>query len=74
MMKPVAALAALLLLAGRAPAQTSYGSVLGTATDATRSAIPGASVVLTNVGTGDRRSAVTDATGNYQFVNLIPGT
>ncbi|MBV9746730.1 MAG: carboxypeptidase regulatory-like domain-containing protein, partial [Acidobacteriia bacterium] len=51
-----------------------YGSVLGTATDATRSAIPGASVVLTNVGTGDRRSAVTDATGNYQFVNLIPGT
>jgi hypothetical protein len=28
---------------------------------------------LTNLGTSERRSAQTDASGNYQFFNLIPG-
>jgi hypothetical protein len=54
-------------------AQTSYGSVVGTIADASHAAIPGASVALTNMGTGDRRTATSDAAGNYQFVNLIPG-
>src|SRR6266567_485444 len=74
MIKPAAALAALLVSAALAPAQTSYGSIVGTVTDATRSAIPGAPVILINIGTGDRRSVPSDAVGNYQFVNLIPGS
>src|SRR5262249_35598288 len=53
-------------------AQTSYGSVVGTVTDATRGAIPGAVVVLTNTGTAERKSVPADSAGNYQFVNLIP--
>jgi Carboxypeptidase regulatory-like domain len=73
MNKSVAAFAALLLFAGLAPAQTSYGSTVGTVTDATHGAIPGASVALTNIGTGERRSVPSDAAGNYQFVNLISG-
>jgi hypothetical protein len=73
MNKLAAALAALLLSTGLAPAQTSYGSILGTVTDVTRAAIPGASVVLTNMGTGERKSAPSDASGNFQFVNLLPG-
>jgi Carboxypeptidase regulatory-like domain len=28
---------------------------------------------LINLGTSDRRTSVTDTTGSYQFVNLIPG-
>lgn len=54
-------------------AQTSYGSVLGTVTDPTRASIPGAVVALTNMGTAERRTLVADSSGNYQFVNLIPG-
>src|SRR5215813_931807 len=74
MFKPAAAFAALLLLSGLSPAQTSYGSLVGTVTDATRGAIPGATVTLSNVGTGERRAAPSDASGNFQFVNLLPGS
>ncbi|MBV8819248.1 MAG: carboxypeptidase regulatory-like domain-containing protein, partial [Acidobacteriaceae bacterium] len=58
----------------RASAQTFYGSVVGTVSDASGSAIPGAAVTITNTGTAERRSAETDARGNYLFVNLVPGT
>ncbi|PWU06653.1 MAG: hypothetical protein C5B51_11840 [Terriglobia bacterium] len=74
MKRLAAAFAVLLFLSGLAQAQTSYGSVVGTVTDATRGAIPGTPVTLTNTGTGERRMAPTDAVGNFQFVNLIPGT
>jgi hypothetical protein len=55
------------------PGQTFYGSVVGTVTDASGASVPGATVSLTHLGTSDRRTAVTDTTGSYQFVNLIPG-
>ena len=56
------------------PAQTSYGSIVGTVTDATGAMVPGAAVNLTNLGTAEHRSAETDSNGNYQFVNLVPGS
>ncbi len=56
------------------PAQTSYGSIVGTVTDATGGSVPGTAVSLTNLGTAERRSAETDGNGNYQFVNLVPGS
>src|SRR5919202_2016021 len=55
-------------------AQTSTGSIVGTVTDASGAAIPGAAVTLLNTGTAARRTAASDAAGNYQFVNLLPGT
>jgi len=55
------------------PAQTFYGSVVGSVTDATAAAVPQAGVTLTNLGTGERRAMQTDGVGNYQFVNLVPG-
>src|SRR5205807_720184 len=64
---------ALMAVAMPAAAQTSYGSVVGTVADATSSNIPGATVALINLGTAERRSAETDVSGNYQFVNLVPG-
>jgi hypothetical protein len=69
------AIATALLIGSLTPvrAQTSYGAIVGTVIDATRAAIPGASVTLVNIGTAERRTAATDAAGNYQFVNLIPG-
>jgi len=65
--------AVLMAVASPAPAQTSYGSIVGTVTDASSSSIPGAAVTLTNLGTTEHRSAETDVSGSYQFVNLVPG-
>src|SRR5262245_46773094 len=54
-------------------AQGFYGSILGVVSDASGAAIPGSSVTLINIGTGDRRTATTGADGAYRFVNLVPG-
>lgn len=55
------------------PGQSTYGTVDGTVTDASGSAVPGAQVTLTNSGTGEKRSQATNTTGLYQFVNIVPG-
>ncbi|MDQ6698707.1 MAG: carboxypeptidase-like regulatory domain-containing protein [Acidobacteriota bacterium] len=54
-------------------AQSFYGSIVGTVTDASGALVAGASVTLRNVGTRETRTGQTDASGNYQFVNLVPG-
>jgi hypothetical protein len=54
-------------------AQTFYGSIVGTVTDQSGATISGANVTLTNTGTAERRTDQTDNSGNYQFVNLVPG-
>jgi hypothetical protein len=54
-------------------AQSFYGSVAGTISDSSGGIIPGASVTLVHLGTSERRTAETDATGTYRFVNLVPG-
>src|SRR5258707_6094665 len=65
--------AILLLSATTCFGQTFYGSIVGTVTDPSGSAVPQASVTLTNLGTAERRTMTTDSSGNYQFVNLVPG-
>jgi hypothetical protein len=60
-------------LAPAALAQFENAAVLGTIHDATDAVIPGASVTLTNVNTGIERSGTTDASGNYQFLNVSIG-
>jgi len=54
-------------------AQTTYGSIAGTVLDASGAAIPGTSIALVNVGTGDKRTMESDAAGDYTFVNIVPG-
>jgi hypothetical protein len=66
-------LAVLLVCAGLAGAQTFYGSIVGTVTDASGALIPGARVTVTNLGTAETHSMDTSAEGLYQFVNLVPG-
>jgi hypothetical protein len=53
-------------------AQSSFGSIVGTVTDASGAVIPGAKVTLTNIGTNDKKNMQTDTAGNYRFVSLIP--
>jgi hypothetical protein len=54
-------------------AQTSYGSVVGTITDAGGALLSGAQVQLTNNGTNAEQKAVTGSAGTYTFINLVPG-
>src|SRR5437667_6016811 len=67
----------LLAFAGRPSplaAQVLYGSFVGTVTDATGAAIPGAAVTITHTETGTSRDATTDASGAYNFPTVQSGT
>jgi hypothetical protein len=70
----VLSLITLVLFAGASlQAQSTYGTVSGTATDSSGAALPGAQVTLTNIGTQETRTQTTGSEGLYQFVNVIPG-
>jgi hypothetical protein len=56
-------------------AQTFFGSIVGAVTDnAAGNNISGATVTLTSVATSGQWTVTTDSNGNYEFVNLVPGT
>ena len=55
-------------------AQALYGSIVGTVTDATGSAVPGASVTVTHTETNQARTATTTEAGVYSFPTLPSGT
>ena len=61
------------LFTGTARAQQTSGSLVGLVTDHSGAVVAGATVTLTNVDTGDLRTATTNGAGDYEFVNLIPG-
>jgi hypothetical protein len=61
------------LLASSTIAQTFYGSIVGTITDTSGAMVPGAKVILSSKGTADTRTVQSDASGNYQFLSLVPG-
>ena len=73
---PIVALCLLIaiLLPAPASAQFDAATVLGTVKDASGAVVPGATVTLKNVATGITATAVTDAGGNYQFLNVRVGT
>jgi len=54
-------------------AQRSTASINGTVKDSTGSVVPGATVVLTNTATNVTQTAVTNATGDYVMLNVLPG-
>src|SRR5688572_20697950 len=54
--------------------QSLYGSLVGTVTDESGGAIPGATVTVTQVETNLSRNVVTNDAGSYNVPNLLPGT
>jgi len=64
----------ILLFAVSGWAQTTFGSFLGAVRDPSGAVIANATVSLTNRGTSAKRSAATDQSGSYVFVNVEPGT
>jgi hypothetical protein len=49
------------------------GIVVGTVTDPSGAAVPGATVTLTDTATNAERTAITNETGRYNFPNVPPG-
>jgi len=62
----------LLLIAGLAAGQAFYGAIIGTVMDETGAVIPGATVTVIHLGTGEEKVQQADATGLFRFTNLLP--
>jgi len=69
----LAALGVFVLVAGPAAGQGTTSRVCGIVTDTSGGRIPGASVTLTNEGTGISFNAVTGETGNYALESVQVG-
>ncbi len=61
------------LVAALLVAQGPYGRITGRVLDATGSSVPGAAVQVINADTNVVTAAASDAEGNYEARNLIPG-
>jgi Carboxypeptidase regulatory-like domain/TonB-dependent Receptor Plug Domain len=55
-------------------AQPSTATMRGTVTDSSGGVLPGVTVTLTNAGTRDARTAVSDERGGFAFAALFAGT
>lgn len=68
------ALTALFLLSSQIGwAQSVYGTISGTVTDSSGAAVADTTVTLTNLGTQEKHTMQTSASGEYTFVNVLPG-
>jgi TonB family protein len=61
------------LAALKARAQAAKGTLAGTVYDASRAAVPGAIVTISNLDTKTKETAVTDGAGAYRFANIPTG-
>src|SRR5262245_32022286 len=69
-----AVLAACALAAPGLHAQVLYGSIVGTVTDSSGLALPGATITVEQAETKYSRELVTDASGGYNFTAVPSGT
>ena len=61
------------LAALKARAQAAKGTISGTVYDASRAAVPGASVIASNLDTKTKETSTSDATGGYHFRQVPTG-
>src|SRR5579859_4017541 len=69
----VAAIVVLALTPAPGWGQNVYGTIAGTVTDTSGASISEATVTLTNLDNGEKHSMASDSSGNYTFVNILPG-
>src|SRR5690349_1447414 len=62
------------LIAAAAFGQGLTGSINGTVTDQSGSAVPDAEVTITNIATSQTRRTRSDGSGDFVFTQLLPGT
>ncbi len=70
----VAVVALIAVASPSARAQAVYGSIAGTVSDATGAPVPGATVTITNPARKTVDSVVTNASGYYEKLRLLPGS
>lgn len=70
----IACLALCLVEATRGWSQAVTATLVGTVADRTGAVVPNASVTLTDQGTGATTTQQTNASGNYEFTFISPGT
>ncbi|MET0214849.1 MAG: TonB-dependent receptor [Vicinamibacterales bacterium] len=63
-----------LIVATGVSAQTVTGSMSGTVHDASNQVVPGANVTIVHENTGEERRTVTNASGDFTFAGLVPGS
>ena len=68
------AVIALLAAASAVVAQTNKGGISGTVVDPNGAAVPGATVTITNVGTGQKVTVTTSDSGSFTVQSLDPVT
>jgi len=64
----------ILLISFQLPAQSFFGTIVGTVTDSSGAVVPSASVKVTNVGTDTSQNVQSEASGRFSVLNLVPGT
>ena len=69
----VAALLLFFIAATNNFAQSTFGGIVGTVTDASGAPVASTEVTLTNLGTNEKRTESTNGDGLYQFLNITPG-
>lgn len=74
MLRSIVTALACLLLSHPGLAQDTRGTISGTVTDAQSAVIAGATVVVTNSGTGVSTRLTTNSSGYYEAPLLLPGT
>src|ERR1700722_7483937 len=55
------------------PQGETTSAIVGTVSDQTGAAVPGATVTITHVDTGLKRASTTDDSGRFNFPQLKPG-
>lgn len=71
--RPFVLLALLTIFTSAAFAQLTTADILGTVTDATGAEVPGATVVLKDLGTNQTRTTISNGSGEYTFTLLPVG-
>ena len=69
----VCALAGIAFWATTAQAQNIFGSIVGEVDDPSGARLAGAQITITNLGTGEKRTATTDSQGTYQILSVPRG-
>src|SRR5688500_11163767 len=73
-MRPVLTLAFILLCAVTAVGQTNKGGISGTVLDPNGAAVTGATVTITNIGTGQQQTLTSSESGAFSATSLDPVT
>jgi hypothetical protein len=72
LMRPILVIAVILISGICGFAQTNKGAISGTVVDPNGAAVPGATVTITNVGTGQKATVTTSESGSFTVQSLDP--